>query len=916
MSNQAEVPWWVTVPSNVPSPPPPPRKRPVILGACAGGLLAAGVLVAWLVRRPEPAVPPAEGTLARASEAEKVPDAAVPSGALPETVPLPPPPTAATEPAPRLDLPSPPASAPAPAVRRRDNPTPAPASAGFRRRDPSTEEELRQQLARAPEIGLGGDGGTLAQAYVSQIQNCLALSTNAGLIDGSILLRTLPGAGTLPMHFGPQAQISGKAAVTLDRLSRKLRVYLSTAAPPGPDGHRPVPIALAGALRADKQGKRPEWLRDEAVPTLLQLLMHEDTPVRRLLVDLLAEIPGHAATLGLARRAVFDLDPGVRRRAVEALALRPAADYRSVLLEALRYPWPPPADHAAEALAALDDKEVVPVLVTLLKLPDPAAPWTLPHGGHVVREVVRANHLANCLLCHPPAVTGNEPVLGLDPTVTVSLGASSPQGGAVQRVRATPGSHSYAGGAGGGPQVQLPVLIRGDITFLHQDFSVQLPAALPPRPRGLPAATPAPLLRFDFVVRTRRLSKYEVALYPARPPEDYPQRGAVLFALRALTGLDLGPSTDAWLAKFPNAEREVAAARLTDKLVRAGPARLWQLLGQLRDVPDDIAVPALEEALPRLRGEGHEKGREVLAERLAHGEAEPPARHPSRGPAVPADGEKLFTATPLTAEGSFTEGIEGPACDAEGNVYAVNFARQQTIGRVSPDGKGEVWVTLPGKSTGNGIVFDRKGMMYVADYVGHNVLRIDPRTRKVSVFAHEDKMNQPNDLAIAPDGTLYASDPNWDKGTGQVWRIDPKGQVTLAAGGLGTTNGIEVSPDGKTLYVNESKQLNVWAFAIGKDGALSDKRLLKKFADHGFDGMRCDVDGNLYISRYGKGTVAVLSLEGKVLREIDVLGTSPSNLCFGGPDGRTVYVTEVTKRRLVQFRVDRPGLAWRRWRDK
>jgi gluconolactonase len=279
------------------------------------------------------------------------------------------------------------------------------------------------------------------------------------------------------------------------------------------------------------------------------------------------------------------------------------------------------------------------------------------------------------------------------------------------------------------------------------------------------------------------------------------------------------------------------------------------------------------------------------------------------------DKEKLFVATPLTAEKAFTPGIEGPACDAKGNVYAVNFARQQTIGKVAPDGKGSIFVVLPGKSTGNGIVFDQQGRMYVADYAAHNVLRIDMTTKKVSTFAHNDKMNQPNDLAIAPDGTLYASDPDWGRGTGQLWRIDRDGKTHLEAGSMGTTNGIEVSPDGKTLYVNESKQRNVWAFDIGKDGALSNKRLLKKFNDHGFDGMRCDVDGNLYITRHGKGTVAVLSPKGEVLREIDVLGEWPTNICFGGPDGRTVYVTEVKKQRLVQFRVDRPGLAWQRWQE-
>ena len=275
--------------------------------------------------------------------------------------------------------------------------------------------------------------------------------------------------------------------------------------------------------------------------------------------------------------------------------------------------------------------------------------------------------------------------------------------------------------------------------------------------------------------------------------------------------------------------------------------------------------------------------------------------------------EKLYLATPLTATNSFTTGIEGPACDRAGSIFAVNFAQQQTIGRTTPAGQSEVFVTLPNDSVGNGIRFDRAGRMYVADYVGHNVLRIDPGTRAVEVLAHEPKMNQPNDLAIAPNGTLYASDPNWSAKTGQLWRIDPDGTTTRLATDMGTTNGVEVSPDGKRLYVNESVQRNVWVFDIQPDGGVANKRLLRQFPDHGFDGMRCDADGNLYITRYGKGTVAVLSPEGEVLREINVLGARPSNLCFGGPDGRTVYVTEVEHRRLVQFRVETPGAAWTRW---
>jgi sugar lactone lactonase YvrE len=278
--------------------------------------------------------------------------------------------------------------------------------------------------------------------------------------------------------------------------------------------------------------------------------------------------------------------------------------------------------------------------------------------------------------------------------------------------------------------------------------------------------------------------------------------------------------------------------------------------------------------------------------------------------------EPLFQAKPITAEGAFTPGIEGPATDAAGFLYVVNFQKQQTIGRLFPDGSNaEVFATLPGQSVGNGLRFDRRGQLYVADYTGHNVLKIDPISRKISVYAHEPKMSQPNDLAISRSGLIYASDPNWGASTGRVWLVDKAGKVTLAADAMGTANGIEVSPDEKTLYVNESVQRKIWAFDIGKDGALANKRLFKEFPDFGFDGMRCDVAGNLYVSRHGKGTVVKLSPQGDILKEVDVLGKMPSNLCFGGSDGRTVYVTEVEHRRVVAFRVDESGREWSLWKE-
>ncbi len=272
--------------------------------------------------------------------------------------------------------------------------------------------------------------------------------------------------------------------------------------------------------------------------------------------------------------------------------------------------------------------------------------------------------------------------------------------------------------------------------------------------------------------------------------------------------------------------------------------------------------------------------------------------------------EELFVAQEFTPINGFTSGIEGPACDAAGNLYAVNYERQHTIGKVTPDGDASVFIELSLGSIGNGIRFDSEGFMFIADYTNHNVLRVDMNTRETSIYAHEPTMNQPNDLAIGANDILYASDPNWGASTGQIWRVDTDGTVTLLEADMGTTNGIEVSPDEKVLYVNESVQRNVWAYDLSPEGDISNKRLLIQFPDFNMDGMRCDVEGNLYITRHGKGTVAKLSPAGEVLLEVELTGKLCSNLAFGGPDGRTCYVTMADRGNVEVFRADTPGRSW------
>jgi gluconolactonase len=272
--------------------------------------------------------------------------------------------------------------------------------------------------------------------------------------------------------------------------------------------------------------------------------------------------------------------------------------------------------------------------------------------------------------------------------------------------------------------------------------------------------------------------------------------------------------------------------------------------------------------------------------------------------------EKLFLASDFTPEHEFTSGIEGPATDANGNIYLVNFGETGTIGKVTPDGKSSLFVKLPEGSIGNGIRLNAQGHLLVADYTQHNVLRIDPQSLEISVYAHDDSMNQPNDLAIMRNGILFASDPNWKESTGQVWRINRDGSTQLLASNMGTTNGVEVSPDEKRLYVNQSVQRNVWVYDLSDEGEIGNKREFFRFPDFGMDGMRCDTAGNLYITRYGKGTVAILSPTGELLEEVVLKGKKPSNITFGGPDGKTCFVTLQDRGMIETFRTESPGREW------
>jgi hypothetical protein len=398
-----------------------------------------------------------------------------------------------------------------------------------RRRDLS-EEDLRKDLRLAPEIP------NLEAAVMTRLVSAQKVHYDTYKTierEPRVLLKARPDLRTLPVRQGRECRLDKKSAVNLAAFSSKLHALVDNAPAEEGDGKHGMPALLQKFLQTEVRGKRPEWLRAEAVPALQQILMQESKPLRWMLVEILGYIQGPEASAALAKRAIYDLASEVRAVAIQALKDRPPEEYRQVLLDGLRYPWAPVADHAAEALAALHDREVVPILVAYLAEPEPNDPLPSAKNHLLVREIVRVSHAANCLMCHPPAGTTADPAAAVVPGLSLIGSRQGPRFG------------RYGSEVSISLPTQSSFFVRVDTTFFRQDFSIREPVKTP-------GTTLVSYPRFDYLVRTRKVDSKEAKELKTKSKSQ--QREAILFALRELTGTDAGGETDAWAKLFPPAK--------------------------------------------------------------------------------------------------------------------------------------------------------------------------------------------------------------------------------------------------------------------------------------------------------------------------------------------------------------------------
>jgi gluconolactonase len=249
---------------------------------------------------------------------------------------------------------------------------------------------------------------------------------------------------------------------------------------------------------------------------------------------------------------------------------------------------------------------------------------------------------------------------------------------------------------------------------------------------------------------------------------------------------------------------------------------------------------------------------------------------------------------------------EGPAADAEGNVYFTDQPNDRIL-KWSPDGGVTVFMEITGRA--NGLVFDRAGNLLACADEHNQLVRMSPN-RQVEVLVADfngRKLNGPNDAWVAPDGGIYFTDPYYQRdywtrtepelASEDLYHLAPDGTLSVVDGTLEKPNGIVGSPTGDRLYVADIGAGVTYVYDRAADGKLSNRRA---FAPMGSDGMTLDEAGNLYLTGDG---VTVFDAAGRQIANVPVPEDWTANVTFGGRDRDILFITAMDSVYTLQMAV-------------
>ncbi len=258
------------------------------------------------------------------------------------------------------------------------------------------------------------------------------------------------------------------------------------------------------------------------------------------------------------------------------------------------------------------------------------------------------------------------------------------------------------------------------------------------------------------------------------------------------------------------------------------------------------------------------------------------------------------------------EFTEGPAPDAEGNVYFTDQPNNRIHKWSVKDGSVSVFIEDAGRA--NGLYFDNQGNLLAAADENSEIWKINSE-KEVEVLVESfngNRLNGPNDLWIAPNGGFYFTDPYyqrdyWERTEKEieeerVYYINPQGEISIAVDDLVQPNGIIGTPDGKTLYIADIGDNKTYSYKINSDGSLTNKKL---FTELGSDGMTIDNEGNLYLTGNG---VTVFDKSGKKIQHIPIDNDWTANVTFGGENQQTLFIT--AQQAIYSLEMNVKGVRW------
>jgi gluconolactonase len=255
--------------------------------------------------------------------------------------------------------------------------------------------------------------------------------------------------------------------------------------------------------------------------------------------------------------------------------------------------------------------------------------------------------------------------------------------------------------------------------------------------------------------------------------------------------------------------------------------------------------------------------------------------------------------------------LEGPSFDRDGNLWCVDipFGR---IFRIDPKGEWDLAVQYDGWP--NGLKIHRDGRIFIADYK-NGIMLLDPVNGKVTPYlvrANLERFKAINDLFFAANGDLYFTDQGLTglhDATGRVFRVRANGQITCLLDNVPSPNGLVMNRDETILYVAVTRGNCIWRVPFTRSGEVAKVGLyIQMSGGGGPDGLALDDEGRLLVAHVGMGSVWVFDAHGEpVYRIQSCAGRATTNLAFGGPDNKTLYITESESASILTAQLDVSG---------